>query len=89
MSDCLDCKYIKDIGEIGLCLTHTRKTVNFRVYCKLYMRKWRAANPERARELTKAHGYTWRQKHPELNRLRARLGARKIRARLKGVTTNE
>lgn len=77
--NCLDCKHIKDIGEVGLCLTHTNKAVKFRQYCRAYIAKWRQANPERAKELGRSHQYTWRQKHPEANRLRARLGMRKLK----------
>lgn len=81
--DCLDCKYIKDIGEIGLCLFHTKKAEKFRQYCRIQMRKWREANPERTKELGRSHQYTWRQRHPETNRLRARLGMRKLKETLK------
>lgn len=80
--NCLDCKHIKDIGEIGKCFFHTKKAEKFRQYCRIQIRKWREVNPDRARELNREHQYTWRQKHPELNRLRSRLGMRKLKERL-------
>lgn len=80
--DCLDCKHIKDIGEIGNCLFHAKKAEKFRQYNRMYMRKWREANPERTKELGRSHQYTWRQKHPDTNRLRSRLGMRRLKDRL-------
>lgn len=76
---CLDCTFIRQTNDVGLCLTCKTKLLKFRNYAKLQMRKWRKANPRLALELGRKHQTTWRNKHPDLNRLRARLGQQKRR----------
>lgn len=78
---CLDCEHIKAIGEVGLCLLHRTKLSKQRAYCKTQIAKWRAANPEAAKELNKKHQFEWRQRNPGLNRLKARLGYYKAKQR--------
>lgn len=81
--NCLYCKHIKDIGEAGLCLEHTRKLFKYRNYIRLQMRKWRAANPERWKQINNKAQNKWRTLNPQLNRLRAKLGMQKLKERLK------
>lgn len=82
--ECLSCKLIKDLRKPGLCLLHRKKLFKLRILWKLRTKKWRQKNPKKARELNKRHQYTWRTKHPDLNRLRARLGMQKLKEKLNG-----
>lgn len=81
---CLYCLHIKQTHGTGFCLDHKNKIIKCRVYARIQMKKWRTDNVEHALKLGRRHQTTWRNKHPELNRLRARLGKRKQKERLNG-----